>query len=409
MVQVPQSRELLSGGPRDDEPTDSFRVLPTSSRSHPVSTPPYSDLGQGPVVEQVDRLLRRAVALGASDVHVEPGEADVRVRYRVDGILRLAGTLRASQGQAIASRIKVLAGLDVAERRRPQDGRLQFEGGVDVRVSVVPTTAGEKVVLRLLDSDAQALDLDRLGFEADDLERFRAAVTAPHGIVLVTGPTGSGKTTTLYAALSEVARPEVNVATVEDPVEYALDGVNQTQARPDLGFGFAEALRAFLRQDPDIIMVGEIRDAETAGVAARAALTGHLVLSTLHTNDAAAAVPRLADMGVAPYLLAASVRLVAAQRLVRLLCEACKQPGDEPGTFEATGCEACGDTGYRGREAVYEVLPVSDELAAAIGRGAPHAEVLAHARSAGLRSLHENAERKWRAGRTSRSEVHRVV
>lgn len=336
------------------------------------------------MVEQVDRVLRRAVEAGSSDVHVEPQRDAVRVRYRVDGVLQLAGTLRSSQGRAVASRIKVLAGLDVAERRRPQDGWLQLEPDgtpadgrargardgrrpIDVRVSVVPTTEGEKVVLRLLDPSAVALDLGGLGFEADDLARFRAAVTAPHGIVLVTGPTGSGKTTTLYAALSEVARPEVNVATVEDPVEYALDGVDQTPARPGIGFGFAEALRAFLRQDPDVVLVGEVRDAETAAVAARAALTGHLVLSTLHTNDAAAAVPRLADMGVEPYLLAASVRLVAAHRLLRLLYEACERPADdgETGAIEPVGCEAFGGTGYRGREAVYEVLPVDAELAAA--------------------------------------------
>lgn len=377
-----------------------------------MSALPFRDLAQGPVVEQVDRVLRRAAALGASDIHVEPTADDVRVRVRIDGVLREAGMLRGGQAQAVASRVKVLAALDVAERRRPQDGRLQFEAdgrAVDVRVSVVPTSTGEKVVLRLLDPAAQALDLDGLGFEPDDLARFREAVRAPYGIVLVTGPTGSGKTTTLYAALTEIARPEVNVMTVEDPIEYDLGEINQTQARPDLEFGFAEALRAFLRQDPDVIMVGEIRDAETARVAVRAALTGHLVFSTLHTNDAAAAVPRLADMGVEPYLLAASVRLVAAQRLVRLLCESCKRPGAEPGTFEPAGCDACQGTGYRGREAVYEVLGVDRDLAAAIGRGAPHAEVEALARAAGVRSLRENAARTWRAGRTSAEEARRVA
>ena len=363
-------------------------------------------------MEQVDRILRRAVAVGASDVHVEPQGDDVRVRYRIDGVLQTVGTLRGAQAQAVTSRVKVLAELDVAERRRPQDGRLQVEAdgrAVDVRVSVVPVSTGEKVVLRLLDRSALALDLDRLGFEPGDLARFREAIAAPYGIVLVTGPTGSGKTTTLYAALREIASDEVNVVTVEDPIEYELGRINQTQARPDLGFGFAEALRAFLRQDPDVMMVGEIRDVETARVAVRSALTGHLVFSTLHTNDAASAVPRLADMGVEPYLLAASVRMVVAQRLVRVLCEACKRPAEPEGTYEAVGCEDCQGTGYRGREAVYEVLDVDRELAEAIGRGASHAEVQSLAADRGVRTLRDAAVRKWRSGRTSEDEVRRVV
>ncbi|MEL6616266.1 MAG: GspE/PulE family protein, partial [Bacteroidota bacterium] len=323
-----------------------------------------SGFASGTVVEQVDRLLSRAIERGASDVHVEPvsGEgalADtpsaVRVRYRIDGVLSEAGTLPASSAAGVVARIKVLASLDIAEKRRPQDGRIAFRArtgqmasgarassgsaAVDLRVSVLPTTAGEKVVLRVLDRRALRLDFDALGLAGAHREAVSGALASPHGLVLVTGPTGSGKTTTLYAALASLDRERLNVMTVEDPVEYDVEGVSQVAARPDLEFGFAEALRSFLRQDPDVILVGEIRDAETARIAVRSALTGHLVLSTLHTNDAPSAAARLVDMGVEPYLLAASLRLVVAQRLVRLLCDTCAQPA-VPGTPEAERARA---------------------------------------------------------------------
>ncbi len=390
---------------------------------------PFPDLADGPVVQQVDRLLHRAVELGASDVHVEPYERALRVRYRLDGVLHLAGHLDPRQAGAVASRLKVLAALDIAEKRRPQDGRiaLQHDGRpIDLRVSVLPTHFGEKVVLRVLDKSALRLDLAHLGFEADDLRRFREAVALPYGVVLVTGPTGSGKTTTLYAALSELDHEHVNVTTVEDPIEYDLPGVNQTRARPDLDFGFAEALRAFLRQDPDVIMVGEIRDAETAQIAVRAALTGHLVLSTLHTNDAPSAVARLADMGTEPYLLAASVRLVMAQRLLRRLCPACREPL-RPGTpayeqaarvlgvdsggqaHQAVGCDACGGTGYRGRTAVFEVMPVAEAMAGRIAKGADALTLRRMAQEAGMRPLREAALALWRRGDTTAEEVVRAT
>lgn len=323
----------------------------------------------------------------------------------------------------------MLASLDIAEKRRPQDGRmaLRYDGRtVDLRVSVLPTHFGEKVVLRLLDKSALQLDLERLGFEGDDLRRLRKAVSLPFGIVLVTGPTGSGKTTTLYAALSELDQERVNITTVEDPIEYDLPGVNQTHARPDLDFGFPEALRAFLRQDPDVIMVGEIRDAETAQIAVRAALTGHLVLATLHTNDAPSAIPRLADMGIESYLLAASVRLVMAQRLLRILCTVCRSPiepesaayerarqllGIEPGNrvHQVMGCEACGGTGYRGRRAVVEVLQVDEPMSTRIGKKVEALTLRRMAQEGGMRTLREAALAIWQRGETSAEEVLRAT
>lgn len=364
----------------------------------------------------------------ASDIHIEPYEASVRIRYRLDGVLHLAGTLAPHQHAALVSRIKVLAGLDIAEKRRPQDGRLRVERphplpALDLRVSVLATHFGEKVVLRLLDRSALRLDLGALGFEAEPLALFRQAIHRPHGIVLVTGPTGSGKTTTLYAALNEIDTDRLNVSTVEDPIEYDLPGVNQTQARPDIGLGFAEALRAFLRQDPDVLMVGEIRDTETAEIAVRAALTGHLVLATLHTNDAAGAVTRLADMGVAPYLLASSLRLVAAQRLLRTLCSACKRPVkmqeaktpgeasayETTGTYEAVGCPACNETGYRGRAAILEAMPLTGLLAQQAVRAADSAGLRALGEQEGWPTLAEAARASVASGLTSEEEARRVT
>lgn len=423
------------------------------------SSLPYTDLSDGPVVQQVDRIISRAISLGASDIHIEPYEHSFRVRYRIDGVLHLAGELNDMQREAVVSRMKVLASLDIAEKRRPQDGRIRVthrderkgpggerfrqspplsragerrgsgdERDVDLRVSVLPTHFGEKVVLRVLDRSSLRMDLGALGFEVGQLDRFRQAVESPYGMVLVTGPTGSGKTTTLYAALSSLVTERVNVTTVEDPIEYDVAGVNQTQARPDIGFSFAEALRSFLRQDPDIIMVGEVRDAETAEVAIRAALTGHLVLSTLHTNDAPSTVVRLIDMGVEPYLVAASVRLAVAQRLVRTVCQDCREAVVEGGSeasvlsslfpagippdvtlFRGAGCEACGGTGYRGRRAIFEVMPVSERVARAVTQGAGGEEVREIALEEGMRTLRQAAIVRLLAGETTVEEVVRAT
>ncbi len=414
--------------------------------SSPMSpyTLPMTDLQVGPVVQQVDRIIQRAIRLGASDIHIEPYEETLRVRYRLDGLLHLAGELRYAQREAIVSRIKVLASLDIAEKRRPQDGRIsithtqsdstgQAVGSgartVDLRVSVLPTHFGEKAVLRILDRESLRLDLGALGLAGASAAAFHRAIEAPHGMVLVTGPTGSGKTTTLYAALSALPRERLNVTTVEDPIEYDIQGVNQTQARPEIGFSFPEALRAFLRQDPDVIMVGEVRDTETAEVAVRAALTGHLVLSTLHTNDAPSTVTRLVDMGVAPYLVAASVRLVAAQRLVRQVCPGCKEPldhgqlpknlerdlervlgaGEAAELVQGRGCDACGGTGYRGRMAIFEVMPMTEVVARLVADGASTQEVRMQAESEGMESLRQAAVRKLAAGQTTIEEVVRAT
>ncbi|MEO1632843.1 MAG: GspE/PulE family protein [Bacteroidota bacterium] len=321
------------------------------------------------------------------------------------------------QHAALVSRIKVLSGLDIAEKRRPQDGRLRVDRPhpqppLDLRVSVLATHFGEKVVLRLLDRSALRLDLETLGFDHTPLALLRTAIHRPHGIVLVTGPTGSGKTTTLYAALNEIDTDRLNVSTVEDPIEYDLPGVNQTQARPDIGLGFAEALRAFLRQDPDVLMVGEIRDTETAEIAVRAALTGHLVLATLHTNDAAGAITRLADMGVAPYLLASSLRLVAAQRLLRTLCPVCKRLDSSVeglGSYESVGCSDCNGTGYRGRQAILEAVPLGSLAAQQAVRAADSAALRALGQQEGWPSLAMAASRAVAAGATTEAEALRVT
>ncbi len=385
--------------------------------------------GDAPVVAVVDSLMRDAVARGASDIHVEPYEDSVRVRFRIDGILQEVMTPPHEMKQALTSRIKVMAGLDIAEHRLPQDGRLKLAGGggeVDVRVSVLPTRFGEKVVLRLLHRSDLVTSLDRLGLEGADRECFAEAMSKPAGMILLTGPTGSGKSTTLYGMLSELNRPGVNISTAEDPVEYHLAGINQVQTHGEIGLSFAACLRAFLRQDPDILMVGEIRDAETARIAVNAALTGHLVLTTLHTNDAPSSVHRLLDMGVEPYLIASAITMVAAQRLLRRVCEACKvrtalQPGmltaprrgaQEVGDAEGyhgAGCSECHHTGYRGRVAIYEVMTLSDDLRGMILRGGSVVELKAAAMERGMRTLRQAAVRKVRQGATSVEEALRVT
>lgn len=380
-----------------------------------------------PVVQVVNAMLSEALQARASDVHVESVPQGLRVRFRLDGVLRDAQTLGKPFQAAVLSRIKVLAGLDIAERRLPQDGRARVrvaDRDVDVRVSTLPALHGESIVLRLLDQGSTNRTLPDLGIAPDTQLRLNALLARSSGLVLVTGPTGSGKTTTLYAALAARSAPGVKVVTVEDPVEYRMDGITQLPVNVKAGFGFANALRAILRHDPDVILVGEMRDAETAEIAVQAALTGHLVLSTLHTTDAASAVARLTDMGVAPYLVSATLQGVLAQRLVRTLCEACarwSEPTVEERALMGTGasplarvrhvvgCEECAGTGYRGRAAIAELLVMSDALRAQIVAGAPLDALRTTARAQGLRSLRDDGWRLVAAGYTTAQEVVRVV
>jgi general secretion pathway protein E len=393
--------------------------------------PPAEDLldsgAQAPVIRMINALLLQALRERASDVHFEPYETRSVVRFRIDGVLRDVLEPPRALHAALVSRVKIMASLDIAEKRLPQDGRLALKLGdklVDVRVSTLPTGPGERVVLRLLDKDAAQLDLTALGMSAPTLETVDRLIREPHGIVLVTGPTGSGKTTTLYAALSRLPRGTLNMMTVEDPIEYALDGVGQTQVNPKIDLDFARALRAILRQDPDIIMIGEIRDLETAQIAVQASLTGHLVLATLHTNDAASAVTRLADMGVEPYLLASSLLGVLAQRLVRTLCPVCRTrapatPGEakllsELGLardlplYAPKGCSECRDTGYLGRSGIYELIVVDDALRRLIHDRAPEHALRAAALQAGTTSLRRDGGRWVADGTTSLAELLRV-
>ncbi len=382
---------------------------------------------QAPVIRMINALLLQALRERASDVHFEPYESRSVVRFRVDGVLRDVLEPPRALHAALVSRVKIMASLDIAEKRLPQDGRLTLKLGdkqVDVRVSTLPTGPGERVVLRLLDKDSAQLDLTALGMSASTLAAVDRLIREPHGIVLVTGPTGSGKTTTLYAALSRLPRGVLNMMTVEDPIEYALDGVGQTQVNPKIDLDFARALRAILRQDPDIIMIGEIRDLETAQIAVQASLTGHLVLATLHTNDAASAMTRLADMGVEPYLLASSLLGVLAQRLVRTLCPACRiaapptageaallaelgLPPDRP-LHAPSGCGECRDTGYRGRSGIYELIVVDDTLRRLIHDRAPEHALRAAAAASGMTSLRRDGARWIASGATSLAELVRV-
>ncbi|HEY1611224.1 MAG TPA: type II secretion system ATPase GspE, partial [Paraburkholderia sp.] len=367
-----------------------------------------------PIIRMINALLTQAAREGASDIHIEPFENACVVRFRVDGTLRDVVRPKKALHGALISRIKIMAQLDIAEKRLPQDGRITLRVGgrpVDVRVSTLPTGHGERAVLRLLEKDAQRLNLERLGMAADTLAQFDRLIGRPHGIVLVTGPTGSGKTTTLYASMSRLETATTNIMTVEDPIEYDLSGIGQTQVNERIGMTFSRALRSILRQDPDIIMIGEIRDLETAQIAVQASLTGHLVLATLHTNDAASAVTRLTDMGVEPYLLASSLLGVLAQRLVRCLCPVCKQARVEEGrtTWHPVGCEKCGQSGYAGRRGVYELLAIDESISALIHRNASDADILATGRAAGMRTLREDANRWLESGVTSVEEVMRVT
>jgi general secretion pathway protein E len=380
-----------------------------------------------PVVRAVNGLIARAAEQRASDIHIEPAEDGVKVRFRVDGALRDQDMLPAQVKSALVSRIKVLANLNIAERRLPQDGRMRLAvrgHEIDLRVATSPTIHGESVVLRLLDRSHLALDFDALGFDDHVLTPFLEVLNQPHGIVLVTGPTGSGKTTTLYAALTVLNTEARKILTVEDPVEYRLAGVGQTQVSPQIGLSFASALRSFLRQDPDVMMVGEIRDLETAQIAVQAALTGHTLLSTLHTNSAAAAVTRLLDMGVEPFLITSTLNAVLAQRLVRRLCPACRAPHaasardllsvgleteGEVRLWRPVGCEACGHSGFKGRLAILELLPLSDELARLVLSRAEAREIERAAVGEGMRTMLQDGVMKARAGLTTFDEVLRVT
>ncbi len=385
---------------------------------------------EAPVVRLVNALLTDAIAKRASDVHVEPYEKVLRIRFRIDGVLYEVMQPPVKLKNALTSRIKVMAALDIAERRMPQDGRIKLKLGnnreMDFRVSVLPTIFGEKVVLRLLDKSNLQLDMTKLGFDERALSDFKEAIYKPFGMVLVTGPTGSGKTTTLYSALAELNKVSTNISTAEDPVEFNLVGINQVHMHEDIGLTFAAALRAFLRQDPDIIMVGEIRDFETAEIGVKAALTGHLVLSTLHTNDAPSTINRLLNMGVEPFLVASSINLIMAQRLVRVICSQCKEAApitaealidigmsEELATsihcFHGVGCPACGGTGYKGRIALYEVMPMTDLIREAVLAGASSAEIKRAAIEGGTSTLRMSGIAKIVEGMTTVEEVVRIT
>jgi len=374
------------------------------------------------VVLGINKIITNAINQGISDIHFEPFEKIFKVRYRKDGNLQEVENLQLDKRAAYTSRLKIMADLDIAEKRRPQDGRIRMSGGkkvVDIRVSTMPTDFGEKVVLRLLDKTAFKLDLDNIGFNDEMKIVFQNALQSPYGIILVTGPTGSGKTTTLYTALNYLNKPDINILTIEDPIEYNLDGINQAHVRADIGFTFANALRSFLRQDPDIIMVGEIRDSDTAEIAIRAALTGHLVLSTLHTNDAPTAIARLVDMGVEPFLVISSLRLVMAQRLVRKTCTHCKESYEPNASlrkrfsidaekvefYKGKGCDYCNQSGYSGRTAIIEMLPISEKIAELILNQSNSIDIRKQAQAEGMLSLNQHALQKVKTGITTLEEI----
>ncbi|MCP4716465.1 MAG: type IV-A pilus assembly ATPase PilB [Deltaproteobacteria bacterium] len=380
-----------------------------------------------PVIKLVNAILTDAIEKNCSDIHIEPYEKSFRVRFRVDGSLSEIMRPPLKMKNAMTSRIKIMSKLDIAERRLPQDGRIKLKLGrgreMDYRVSVLPTLFGEKIVLRLLDKSNLQLDMTKLGFEEKQIKDFQEAIYKPFGMVLVTGPTGSGKTTTLYSALAELNKVSENISTAEDPVEFNLDGINQVQMHEDIGLTFASALRSFLRQDPDVILVGEIRDFETAEIGIKAALTGHLVLSTLHTNDAPGTINRLLNMGIEPFLVSSSINLILAQRLARKICTQCREPIEElpPDLvaklggkaedyenitlFRGRGCDACNDTGYKGRIALYEVMPMSEELKELVLQGASAIELKKEAIELGMQSLRQSGIVKMKEGVTTLEEV----
>ncbi len=389
-----------------------------------------SDDPDAPIIRLVERTIAEAVLSRASDIHIEPFEGRIRVRNRIDGVLREKAVLDDALHGALISRLKIMASLDIAEKRKPQDGRIEMrvdDRAIDIRTSLLPSNHGESVVMRLLDKEKNLLSLEALGFAGEDRARFDNLIKRPNGIVLVTGPTGSGKTTTLYAALSQLNRPDTKIITAEDPVEFNIPGINQCQVKSRIGLSFAKILRAMLRQAPNIILVGEIRDKEAAEIAIQAALTGHLVFSTLHTNDAPSAITRLSDMGIKPFLVSAAIQAVMAQRLVRVLCQECKQeyqPGqtearalglemsrlDGVSLYQARGCDACEQSGYRGRLGVFELMVMDAQLREMTFKGEPLRVMREYARnSAGMRTLAEDGVRKVLDGLISVDELLRVT
>lgn len=417
--------ERLSG------PADASPDL-TAAAASDESLADLRDMASGaPVVMAVDEIIRRAIDLRATDIHLEPMRGRLVLRLRIDGVLRVMTPPAADLGEAMVSRVKVLAGLDIAERRKPQDGGMRMkvrDRDIEMRVATLPSIHGETLVMRILQRDGALIDLEGLGLKGRDAEALHHLLDHPHGMIVVAGPTGSGKTTTLAAALSRLNDPGRKIVTIEDPVEYQIPGIVQSQIQPAIGLTFSSAIRAFVRQDPDVILVGEIRDAETARAAIQAGLTGHLVLTTVHANTAAAAFTRLRDLGVENYLLVGAVRGVVAQRLVRRLCDHCKrqanvtqeqvygdpryaavgfQPGDV--VWEAVGCARCSDAGYRGRIAVFEILTVGDETMSLASEGGDNARIEAAARRAGMTTMADDAVRKAREGLTSPAEVVRVT
>jgi type IV pilus assembly protein PilB len=426
----PSTLELATKGLEELQALEGTGEVEVLEELEEISAEALAKQGEdAPVVRLVNVVLMSAIQKGASDIHIEPYEKELRVRYRVDGILYNIMSPPMKFRDAISSRIKIMAKLDIAEKRLPQDGRIKIrfnENGVakeiDFRVSCLPTLFGEKIVMRLLDKDKLMLDMTKLGFEPESLAKFELAIQRPWGMVLVTGPTGSGKTNTLYSSISKLNTVETNIMTAEDPVEFNLVGVNQVQVREQIGLTFAAALRSFLRQDPNIILVGEIRDFETAEIAVKAALTGHMVLSTLHTNDAPSTINRLMNMGIEPFLVASSVALICAQRLVRRVCSVCKEPHPLPvaamvqagfsqedaGTvvsFKGVGCDRCNNTGYKGRVGLYEVMEIGEELRELILVGASGLELRRKAVDEGMITLRQSGLRKVKDGLTTIEEV----
>jgi general secretion pathway protein E len=382
---------------------------------------------EAPIIRLVNMLITRAIENRASDIHIEPFEDELKVRYRIDGVLHDIESTPKGLQAAIVSRIKIMAKLNIAERRLPQDGRIRLKvsgSELDLRVSTIPVLFGESVVMRLLRKEGIVIDLNLLGFSQRNLETFNTLITKPNGIILVTGPTGSGKTTTLYGALDKINSPDKKIITVEDPVEYQLKGVNQIQVKPQIGLNFATTLRHIVRQDPDIIMIGEVRDLETAEIAIQSALTGHLVFSTLHTNDAPSAITRLLDMGVENFLLSSTTRGILAQRLVRVICPSCKEPEETPGDiaelrmlgigsdvtlYHGRGCEHCAFTGYHGRLGIFELLVVDDEMRKLILKNSDSNQMKEAAKKQGMKTLLQDGADKIKAGVTTLSEIFRVT
>ncbi len=408
---------------------DDFEI--TSHDNHADDVEHLKDMAsEAPVIRLVNQIMTNAMTQRASDIHIEPFETHLKVRYRIDGVIHEVESPPPQLTAAIISRLKLMARLNIAERRLPQDGRIQLRAQgkeIDMRVSTVPTMHGESVVMRLLDKHSVKLDLNTLGFSDENLRKVQQQLDAPHGVILVTGPTGSGKTTTLYSALTQLNTPENKVLTVEDPVEYELEGINQIQANPKIGLNFADALRSIVRQDPDVIMIGEMRDVETARIAIQSALTGHLVLSTLHTNDAASGITRLMDMGLEDYLLTSTVNGILAQRLVRRLCPQCResypvlpeieqelglrqyQPEGDMRLWHAKGCSACNNSGYKGRSAIHEVLIMDDPLRRLILKHEDAGVLQEQARKGGMRTMYEDGLMKALKGVTTLEEVLRVA